>query len=232
MTSQNLNGINMSFFQKDELSLIMGTLLGDAHLNKRGESFRLKITHSIDQKEYVLWKHKKLERLCQTTQSPKEATDKKGFTTVTFYTSSTLEYKAIHKLFYKLQPSKDKSGKQMEKPVKVITKELIDNLPTDPITLATWFMDDGSVRDDCYAGKIATQGFSKNESHLLCEYLERCGILGAKVVSHVKKKDQYYISLPATGDTFAKFVDYIEPVVQEIPSMVYKLNKARKRETP
>lgn len=232
MTSQNLNEIDMNFLKTDELSLIMGTLLGDGHMNKRGESYRLKMTHGIDQKEYVLWKHKKLERLCQTTQPPKEATDEKGYTTVTFYTSSTVKYKPIHELFYKIQGGKDKSGQVTKKSVKVITKELIDNLPTDPITLATWFMDDGSVRDDCYAGKIATQGFSKNESHLLCEYLARCGILGAKVVAHVKSKDQYYISLPATGDTFAKFVDYIEPVVQEIPSMVYKLNKARKSKTP
>lgn len=33
----------------------------------------------------------------------------------------------------------------------------------DPTTLAVWFMDDGTKRTDCNAGRIATQGFTKKE---------------------------------------------------------------------
>jgi len=156
--------IDSNFFSESEIALIMGTLLGDGHLNKRCESYRIKIDHSFDQKEYILWKHNKLKRLCQTTQEPKEILDKKGNKGIEFYTSSSKEYKSIHSLFYQLQKVKEKSGTEKEKYVKVITRQLIDNLPTNPLVLATFYMDDGSVRNDCYAGKLATQGFSQEES--------------------------------------------------------------------
>lgn len=203
--------------QENEKALIMGTLLGDAHLQKRKNSYRLKIEHSMAQKEYVLWKYKELARLCQTTQPPKEVTSKRGHTTVVFYTSSGSYLEEIHSLFYK--PVGDRFNK-------TITPELIAALPMNPLVLVAWFLDDGSVRDDAYSGKMATQGFTKTESLLLKGYLQQWGI-DSQVVAHSVANNQYYISLPAR--TFSKLIDKIEPIVSsEISSMDYKLNKARK----
>jgi hypothetical protein len=221
MASRNNNDLLSQEFlplSEEEKALIMGTLLGDAHLQKRGNSFRLKITHGINQKSYVYWKHKKLERLCLTTQAPKVETDKKGFQFVTFYTSSGKWLTEMYNLFY---IKKDENSR----PVKTITKKLIDSLPMHPMVLAVLFMDDGSVRNDCFSGKIATQGFTKEESHLLCEYLKKWGIEG-KVVAHKVSKNQYYISLPRL--TFNMLVSAIRPIVQEIPEMSYKLNDLNK----
>jgi hypothetical protein len=204
--------IKHEFFTEEELALIMGTLLGDAHLNKRGESYRVKIAHGIDQKAYVLWKREKLARLCTTTQPPKEVTDNKGYKTVYFYTSSGKQYKEIFHLFYK---------KKGDKFVKTITPELIERLSMHPMVLAAFFMDDGSVRNDCYAGKLHTQCFSFEENQLLCSYLKKWGIEG-NVVFHKESEDQYYIGLPA--ETFGTLVKIIEPIVNQIPDMIYKLN--------
>ena len=200
----------------EERALIMGTLLGDAHLQKRGGSYRLKVTHGIKQKEYVKWKHSKLIRFCTTTQGPAVKVDNKGFETVTFYTSSGMWLKDIHELFYK-----SVNGRS----VKTITQELINNLPMHPMVLASFFMDDGSVRNDCYAGKLATQGFTKEESKLFCQYLNKWGIQG-NVVAHSVSKNQYYIGLPVS--TFGKLVQTIESIVKEIPTMEYKLNGPNK----
>jgi len=200
-----------------EKALIMGTLLGDAHIQKRGNSYRLKIEHGIDQASYVCWKHAKLQRFCQTTQKPKTVKSKKGYETVVFYTTSGTWLEEIYGLFYK-ETEKNKF-------VKTITPELIENLLMSPILLATFFMDDGSVRNDCYAGKLATQGFSKEENALLCSYLSKWGI-ECEVVYHIKSKNQYYISIPAK--TFDNLVKEIEPIMNEIPSMNYKLNQQRK----
>lgn len=202
---------------QDERALIMGTLLGDAHIQKRGNSYRLKIEHSITQKDYVLWKHNKLQRLCQTTHPPKEVTSKKNETTVLFYTSSSSWLEEIHSLFYK---------KENDRLVKKVTQELIDSLPMNPLVLVALFLDDGSVRDDAYSGKIATQGFTKEESNLLKSYLQKWGI-ESQVVAHSVSKNQYYMSLPAR--TFGKLIEVIEPtVMNEIPTMIYKLNIERK----
>lgn len=203
----------------EEDAVIHGTLLGDAHLQKRGEgSYRLKIDHSIDQKEYVQWKYRQLKRLCETTQGP-TTTTQKGYE---FYTSSGKYLKRYHDLYYK----EVKTGEKV-KYVKTITEELIKVLPMHPLVLATFFMDDGDARNDCYAGKIATQGFSKEGSELLCSYLAKWGIAG-RVVVHTEKSGQFYITLPATPGAFAKLVDIIAPIVKEIPDMVYKLNERYK----
>ncbi len=211
---------NMTSFEMTEIekTLIMGTLLGDAHIQKRKNSYRLKIEHGIDQKAYVLWKHEKLKSLCcrPTTQDPKTVTSKKGYSTVVFYTTSGLWLEEIYNLFYK-----EKNGRY----VKTITPELIEKLPLSPMVLAAFFMDDGSARDDCYAGKLATQGFSLEENHLLCSYLKKWNI-ECQVVAHKKSKNQYYISIPAK--TFGNLVKEIETIVMEIPDMVYKLNDQRK----
>lgn len=200
-----------------EKALIMGTLLGNAHIQKRGNSYRLKIEHGINQKSYVLWKYAKLQRFCTTTQPPVIKTDTKGFSTVIFYTTSGKWLEEIYSLFYK--------ERENGRFVKIITNELIDKLPMIPMLLAVFFMDDGSVRNDCYAGKLATQVFSKNENHLLCSYFTKWNI-ECQVVAHKKSKNQYYISIPAKS--FGKLVKEIEPIVKEIPEMIYKLNDQNK----
>jgi hypothetical protein len=48
---------------EEEKSIIIGSLLGDGHLERNGVHFRLQITHSIKQKSYLLWKMRKLKRL-------------------------------------------------------------------------------------------------------------------------------------------------------------------------
>lgn len=202
--------MNNDVMTDDDRALIMGTLLGDAHIQKRKNSFRLKIEHGIDQKSYVFWKHKKLAKFCETTQAPKIVTSRR---TVVFYTTSGKWLEEIYDLFYK----EDSNGRFVKK----ITPELVEKLPMNPILLSVFFMDDGSVRNDCYAGKLGTQGFSKDENHLLCSYLKKWDV-ECKVVAHQKSKNQYYITIPAKS--FVNLVKHIELIVRENPEMIYKLN--------
>lgn len=205
-----------------EKAVIFGTLLGDAILIKRGESYRLRIAHSIKQKEYVDWKYKKLKRLCTKVQPPKIYLEKKKYLRSEFYTDSSLCLKQIHQLFYK--PMVNSNGKTVY--IKTITQELLDNLPKNPIVLAVWFLDDGSVRPDCYAGRLATQGCSYEEHVLLQDYFQKVYDIKTDIVSHLKRKKQYTLSFPAKS--FWKLVNCIEPTVKEVPSMVYKLNEQNK----
>jgi hypothetical protein len=201
-----------------EKSLLIGSLLGDACLQKRGvNSYRYRVSQSIQQKSYVEWKYANLKRLCQTTKPPTEVTNKKGFVTVDFYTSSGEYLKEYFELFYK----QSETGRFVKK----ITPELIEKLPMDPLLLGVWYMDDGSARNDCYAGNLATQSFSLEENLLLKDYLKKWDLY-CNISKHTKTSGQYYLYLPT--QSFSKFVEIIEPTVREIPDMVYKLNEVRK----
>jgi hypothetical protein len=222
-TSNNNTKLNQELgpLTPDENALISGTLLGDTHLQRRtGTSYRLKILHSTAQADYVWWKYNKLKRLCSTTSPPAEVVNNKTFKAVAFSTSSLALFGDLHGLFYTPVLKEDRTTF-----VKTITPELIDKLPMNPLVLTTFFLDDGSVRDDCYAGKLATQGFSKEECELLREYFLKWNI-NCNVVKHTIKSKRYYLSIGAS--TFGNLVEVIEPTVREIPSMVYKLNELRK----
>lgn len=207
-----------------EKSILMGSLLGDGMLQKRGiSSFRYRASQGIKQEEYLNWKYSQLKRLCTTTQPPKKVTDKKGFETVEFYSSSGNYLKESFHLFYKESPGN--SGKARSSYVKKITGELIDALPMEPEVLAVWFMDDGGVRNDCYAGNLATQCFSREENALLKDYLKKWDI-NCNIITHTKLSKQHYLYIPSGN--FKKLIEIIEPIVKEIPSMKYKLNEDRR----
>lgn len=213
---------NISNLFDVEKSILIGSLLGDGTLQKRGiNSFRFRIAHGKDQEDYVAWKYMKLQRLCQTTQPPKLKINNKDLTTVEFYTSSGEYLKEFFDLFYK--PSTNNSNGEVQW-LKKITSELLEKYPLDSIILSVWFMDDGSVRNDCYSGKLATQCFSLDEQHLLRDYLAQSGI-NCNIVKHTEKSGQYYLSIPSKS--FSKLVEIIEPTVKEIPCMRYKLNEKR-----
>jgi len=211
---------SMITFSETEKAVLMGSLLGDSTLQKRGEnSFRYQVAHGIQQREYVMWKYSKLSRLCQTTQPPREITNRRGQVSCEFYTSSGLYLKDLYDLFYK------QDLQNRNRFIKTITPELILQLPMNPIVLAVLFMDDGSVRNDCYAGKIATQCFSLEENNLLKDYLKKWGV-DINIVRHTQASGQYYISIPSRS--FPKLVEIIEPTVREVPVMVYKLNEVNR----
>jgi hypothetical protein len=51
-------------------AILKGGLLGDSTLQKRGNSYRLRIAQNSQQLDYVEWKYAKLQSLCGTTQKP------------------------------------------------------------------------------------------------------------------------------------------------------------------
>jgi len=203
----------------EERAVLIGGILGDEILVRRGNSYRYRVQHSDKEAEYVHWKREKLANVCRNTQPP-QTRPKRGtpHNVVEFYTDSGDYLKEIHELLYVNVGEKYK---------KRITPEVIERLPVDSLVVAVWYLDDGSIRNDCYAGKIASQNFTKEENELLCEYLRKFNFnIAGHVVQHTDESGQWYITIPA--QTFGKLIDLIEPIVREIPSMVYKLNELRR----
>lgn len=191
---------------KQQRAIVVGLMLGDGHLEtqNRGRTYRLKIEQSFGHREYVDWLYSHLGNLGQTPPRAREQTraekvhQKYGFNTLSL---ATLRFYGT--LFYK-------DGK------KVVPK-IVGKLVT-PLSLAVWFMDDGSIKSAHHRAKILnTQGFDSNSIENLRQMLAtRFGI----DVTFRKQKDGTQLYIPSTE--IKKFVSLVEEYI--VPSMRYKLS--------
>lgn len=150
---------------KQEQSLLVGGLLGDARLESRSKAgtARLRIHHAESQKEYVFWKYRLLQsRVAGPPWKTAWIDRRNGETYVSwfFHTRTLTQFTPFWKLFY------PRGKKQLPE---TIWSYL------DPMALAVWFMDDGCFQEDCII--LNTQSFTREEHVSLQRYfLQRYGI--------------------------------------------------------
>lgn len=209
-------------------AVLIGLLLGDLHLQKSDSSTgkcRLRLSHERKQKDYMDWIHQFFLDWCKKTKPPYFEVNSKGYEEYLFYSEYREELIYYHNLFYK-KPVKPIPRKRFVKRL----PEKIDDLLTNPITLAFWFMDDGTKRTDCNAGRIATQGFSKEEQRKLKDCLWKNFFIRVELDTwHNKKGNEIYgLSIPSTGGHFEKWCHLIRPfITKEVPQMKYKLQNTK-----
>lgn len=182
---------------KIERSIIIGSLLGDGYMRimpGRSDAF-LEINHSIKAKDYVDYKYKALLRLCES--APKERNTNEGRVAYRFFTKQVKEMTELYDLFYR-----DKR------------KVIPNDLKLEPLSIAIWYMDDGSKsRDsDVY---LNTQQFSILDQKKLLFYLRQMGV-NARL-----NKDKKYHRVRILKDSIFDFMKIISPYV--IDAMKYKL---------
>ncbi|KKR37726.1 MAG: LAGLIDADG homing endonuclease [Parcubacteria group bacterium GW2011_GWF2_40_10] len=187
----------MGSLTKLERSIIIGSLLGDGYVRimpGRSDAF-LEINHSIKAKDYVDYKFKKLKRICES--APKERVSGDNRRACRFFTKQHKDLTNLYYMFYK-------NGR------KIIPKDI----DIDPISIAIWYMDDGSkCRDgDIY---LNTQQFSLNDQKILLNCLRKLGI-NARL-----NRDKKYHRIRILKESIKGFMDIIKPFVA--PSMKYKL---------
>jgi len=139
----------MLSLSKEQKSILFGIILGDGYLQKTGKkNARLRLEHGKDQKEYLLWKVRKLGKIFQGRPKYLERihpSTKRKYCYWRHQSQSAPFLGKLRKIFYP-------EGK------KIIPEKLERYL--SPLTLAVWFMDDGYyyLRDKCgylYLGNIA-----------------------------------------------------------------------------
>ncbi len=179
-------------------SIIIGSLLGDGYLRivPGRSNALLEINHSYSQKEYVDWKFKMLESLCRS--APKMRKGNGNRVAYRFSTRQNRELTEMYKIFYKNR-----------------TKQIPSNITLDPVMLAVWFMDDGSMcrESDVY---LNTQQFNHDDQIRCKIMLERIGVECAV------NKDKTYSRLRFKKSSLLRLRNLIAPHV--ISSMSYKLN--------
>ena len=184
----------MGSLSKVQQQLIVGCVLGDGYMRKKVNA-HLQITHSIKQKEYVDWKYANLRNIVLTPPKVYMGNAKRiGYR---FFTRSLPCLTTFYDMFYR-------------KGVKMVPENLI----LSPLSLAVWYMDDGSKSRK--ASYLNCQQFDPISQSNLLETLARIGILAS--LNKDKTYSRIYISYSYTPILVNMIKRYI------VPSMRYKLS--------
>ena len=190
-------------------SILVGLILGDGHLEtfNDGRTYRLKIEHSVKQKEYLDWLYLKFKNL--TNQEPKLKLKSGRPLSYWFTTYSLGMFRFYGQQFY--------AGRKKIIP-KVIEKLL------DPVALAIWFMDDGSLKSNHHKTYIIHSiGYSTEDLELVKKALKKKFNIDISLHKQYNRKRIY-----VTSDSAEKFRELVKPHM--IPSLMYKLGNTMPKE--
>lgn len=193
---------------KKQKEILIGLMLGDGHLETTNQekTYRLKIEHSVKQKEYVVWKYQIFKEWVNTEPKlriVKNMTNNKLYSKYYFNTLSSGKLRFFAHQFYQNK--------------KKVVPKLIHRWLT-PLALAVWFMDDGSKKSNKHKALILnTQSFNKIDLKRLQNALLKNFSLKTKLRKQKEGKQIYILSESAD-----KFKSIVRPYI--ISSMNYKLN--------
>ena len=197
---------------KEQREILVGLLLGDGHLETQnnGRTYRLKVEHSLKQEDYVMWLYEHFKEWAPAGLYRKKRSN--GQESVGFTTYSHGAFRFYGQQFY--------HGKQ-----KVIPR-LIDKLLT-PISIAIWFMDDGSRKSLRHATYIIhTLGFTKKELVRLQDVL----LKKFKIRTTLHRQKTIYWRLYIPSKSALAFRKIVEPYIKNISSMKHKLSNIMPKE--
>ena len=206
MNTREIRNLSDSIkLSEEQRAIIVGLMLGDGHLatQNKGRTYRLLVEHSLSQGEYVDWLYQRFDRMVLTGPHHKTQIVKgEEYSKYYFTTVSTPALRFYGKLFYP-------QGKK-------VVPDIIAKLLT-PLSLAIWFMDDGSCKSKFHRARIInTQGFALHDILKLQDALERK--FGIKTTQR-KQKEGMQLYIPSTE--IERFFSLISPYI--LPSMEYKI---------
>ncbi len=192
---------------KIQKAIVIGTILGDGFLQKTGKNnARLRLEHSLKQRDYLLWKCQILNNFFQ--KKPEILTRNnlkfgKSYQYIRSQSYSGLEFGKLHQLFYV-------DGKK-------VVPNKISKLLKEPMSLAVWFMDDGYFYQRDKVAYIYLPNLDSNSINNLLIALKLNYGLSPQL--KIKKRGEYVFNF-SVKDT-AKLIQIIKPYI--IESMSYKL---------
>ena len=161
---------------KKQMDILIGSLLGDGGIysrnNKKGNYY---IKQAPKNKDYIFWLYKKLENL--TPSAPKQRKDNDQWY---FYSSQKSNLMRLQRIFYTDR--------------KKIVPTNIADLLISPISLAVWYMEDGTLdyrpKDHC-AFYLSTHCFSVEETEKLASILKNNFDIDASVYNNLIRGKRY-----------------------------------------
>ena len=199
---------------KQTQAILVGLILGDGYLSKPTAKNRR--TSYLDLKydekclSYLSWLRGKLSEL-----NPSVIKKKKGYHQYRFYTETREDIGVLRDIFY-------------PKNVKIIPENITEYLQ-DPISLAVWYQDDGTLdfRDKYHANSLfATHCFSKTDCEKLAKTLKIVYGLDVRVCRCLMR-GKLHFRLYVTSKSMPSFMKIVNPYIQNC--FQYKLLDFRKK---
>lgn len=202
-------GIKANRYKKIEMTeeleqFLIGGLLGDLSFDKihtEKMNSRISIAHSLDQEDYIKYKHFVLSKYNLDTPIRRQVQYSDRY--ISGKCEGVILRSISHPIFTEYR------NKYYSNKGKRICYDLIKKL--NPYGLAIWFMDDGNVTNHSF--QLNTQSFYKNEIKILQKVLKD----NFNINSTVNKAGAIYI----LSESRNIFIDLIFPYI--IDSMKYKL---------
>src|SRR3989338_7863499 len=172
-----LEEVNIS---EDVKQVLLGSLLGDASLEKTSKNASYSCSHSPKQKRYIFWKSKILSKGFKVHL--KLYNNRKGFIFKTYRLSTNCSpiLTEIHPLYY------TKSVKPKRRWEKIVNPKILEQL--EPLGIAIWYGDDGTyyIRDKSCS--LSTQGFTYEENLLIKDYFYNKWNIKVKIIRDYNKQ--------------------------------------------
>ena len=193
--------------------LLIALLIGDGTISN---NYVFKLSHCIEQEEFLKWKLKELDKLGIKNNGLKTYVSSTGYNE-----GSTVLYSQMS-----ITPTIKALRRSLYKPKKTISKSLLNWL--DEKGLAIWYMDDGSININSSEQR---NGSVQRQCRIAtCENLETVEEIidyfktkwDIQFIKFLEGKNTYSIITSTLKDT-EKFINIVKPYVQEIPSMLYKI---------
>ena len=172
------------------ISIIYGSILGDAHVEKRAGGCRVSFKQGSPNIQYLLhnWKIFSSFGYCKPSKPQlKKYISKKNvvYFYIRFHTWTYSSFNYLYELFYN-------QGKKVIPPYDILYNII------DPLALATWIMDDGAkVKKSGLL--IHTECFTLEEVNTLCRLLNEKFNIPAYPRIKNKEKSQWMVFIPKSG---------------------------------
>lgn len=197
---------------KDFISFLLGSILGDTHLEKRKNSIGVRIIFEQCQRnvEYLIWFQKFLiiRGYCPDKKPMLRKKINKNNKIFFYYRINSYTFSSLiwfYELFY-------------DNNIKIIPENHIIWENFTEFSLAIWYMNDGSKTKSGF--RLVTNSFTLENIRFLCLFLKKKFNLDTNIHSSGKNKG-FIIYIKATSKD--KFILLVEPYM--LNSMKYKLYK-------
>lgn len=193
-------------FTQRQKDIALGSLLGDASLppsNQRKTSFVLSFTHGEKQKAYLDWKRNEFQNFVIQEHYYCNTRPFRG--NLPTYQFSTIS----HPYLAELRALCYSTGQ------KTVTMDWLDQI--SPLSLAVWYMDDGSINKRYGTIVLCTNSFSFDQQSLIVEFL--AGRFDIKSVIEPRRNEQSVIRINASQRH--RFMELTAPHIPDC--MSYKL---------
>lgn len=200
-------------------NIVIGTLLGDGCLEFNGyRGTRLQIKQKEEHKQYVLWLYSHLADLCRTGPQQRKDTNQWYFST-----RALVELTDLQKIFY---------SERKKKLPKAITK-----LITSPLSIAVWYMDDGTLDyrpKSHYNFRLSTDSFTRTENEELVNMLKENFGVTASICNSLCRGQRYHrLYIGSKGrNTFLNLIQpyMIQPCFRrKVPPLEHHVNLTPQR---